>query len=166
MVRKSIKKEQRQRLAIVRVRGLTGVNPDARKTMHLLKLYRKNYCVIVENSDNYIGMLTRIKDFVTFGELDQETFSHLLEKRGRLPAGKPVTPEYIKEKSKTGFEEFVTKFMNFEINIKDVPGLKRFFRLNPPRGGFERKGIKKAYSVGGVLGYRVKEINKLIERML
>ena len=43
---------------------------------------------------------------------------------------------------------------------------KRFFRLNPPRKGWEGKGIKKSYSVGGALGYRGKAINDLIKRML
>ena len=50
---------------------------------------------------------------------------------------------------------------------KDVEGkLKPFFRLSPPRGGFERKGIKKAFTVGGALGYRGPEMSQLIERML
>ena len=50
--------------------------------------------------------------------------------------------------------------------LKDIPGLKRFFRLRPPEKGFERKGIKKTYAVGGVLGYRKDKINELIMRML
>ena len=39
------------------------------------------------------------------------------------------------------------------------------FRLHPPKGGFERRGIKKTFKEGGVLGYRGKEIIKLIEKM-
>ncbi len=43
--------------------------------------------------------------------------------------------------------------------------LKPFFRLSPPRGGFERKGIKKPNSKGGALGAR-KDMDKLIKRMI
>ena len=43
---------------------------------------------------------------------------------------------------------------------------KSYFRLNSPRKGFGRKGIKKSFSVGGALGDRKEKINDLIRRML
>ena len=43
---------------------------------------------------------------------------------------------------------------------------KGFFELAPPKGGFERKGIKKTFIQGGALGYRGKKINDLVKRML
>jgi large subunit ribosomal protein L30 len=50
---------------------------------------------------------------------------------------------------------------------KDPDGkLKKFFSLNPPRGGFERKGIKTPFSSGGALGYRGMKMNELIRRMI
>ena len=50
---------------------------------------------------------------------------------------------------------------------KDTKGnLKKFFSLHPPRGGFERKGIKKPFNLGGVLGDRKEKINNLINKML
>jgi large subunit ribosomal protein L30 len=39
-------------------------------------------------------------------------------------------------------------------------------RLHPPRGGYERKGIKISFNLGGALGYRGDKINKLISKML
>lgn len=52
--------------------------------------------------------------------------------------------------------------------LKEKRGKKedRAIPLCPPRGGFERKGIKMPYSVGGALGYRGKEIAELIKRMV
>lgn len=44
--------------------------------------------------------------------------------------------------------------------------LKPFFRLHPPRGGFERHGIKKTFAEGGVLGDRGTKMNDLIARMI
>ena len=43
---------------------------------------------------------------------------------------------------------------------------KKATALHPPIGGFERKGTKKPYKVGGVLGNRKDAINQLIEKMI
>ena len=45
-------------------------------------------------------------------------------------------------------------------------GVKPVFRLTPPKKGHERKGIKKDYTVGGALGYRASDINKLLLKMI
>jgi len=45
-------------------------------------------------------------------------------------------------------------------------GEQKAYHLNPPRGGYERKGIKMPYTKGGALGYRGKEINALVKRMI
>ncbi|MBD3354645.1 50S ribosomal protein L30 [Candidatus Woesearchaeota archaeon] len=42
----------------------------------------------------------------------------------------------------------------------------KIFRLHPPRKGFERKGIKLPFKVGGALGYRGEKINELIKKMI
>jgi large subunit ribosomal protein L30 len=39
-------------------------------------------------------------------------------------------------------------------------------RLHPPRGGFERKGIKQPFTVGGALGDRKEGINELVRKMM
>lgn len=41
----------------------------------------------------------------------------------------------------------------------------KIYLLNPPRKGFERKGIKVPYSLGGALGPR-DNIDELIKRMI
>ena len=111
-------------------------------------------------------MIDLIKDYVTFGEIDAATFKLLFEKRGRLAGNKPLTEAYLKEKLKTSVADFSNDFMSFKKPLKEIPGLKQFFRLHPPVGGFERKGIKKPYSIGGALGYRKEKINDLIKKML
>jgi len=153
-------------IAIVRVRGQVCVNPDIRHTLHALRLYKKNYCVIVQNSQVFLGMIKKIRDYVTFGELDEGTFAILLKGRGRITSKKPLTAEYLKAKLNTDFTRFAKDFFAFKRDLGDVPGLKHFFKLHPPKGGFERGGIKKAFAVGGALGYRGAAINALIQRMI
>ena len=63
------------------------------------------------------GMAVKLKDYATYGNINDETYSLLVEKRGK----------------------------------KDKEGkIKNIFRLNPPRGGFERKGIKQPFSANSL----------------
>ncbi len=111
-------------------------------------------------------MLNKVKDFITWGEINEATFKELIKKRGKLPGKKPLTEQYLKDKTKLDFDSFTKEFFDFKKEIKDVPGLKPFFTLHPPIHGFERKGIKKEFSMGGALGYRKEKINDLIMRMV
>lgn len=154
------------KIAIVRISGEHGLTKEIKTTFKLLNLHKKYTCVIVPNSPEVIGMLKRIKDYTTWGELNKETISMILEKRGRIHGNQPLTKEYVKEKTKLEFDQLIEEINSDKKKIKDVPGLKSFFRLTPPRGGFERKGTKKPFSIGGVLGYRKEKINDLVKRML
>jgi len=136
------------RLAVIRLRGGISVRFGIKKTLENLRLYRKNYCVVLENTPARRGMLQKAKDFITWGEIDDETYNLLVEKRGEEYAGR--TEDYHKRKY---------------IEVKGKK-LKPYFRLSPPAGGFRRRGIKKPYSVGGDAGYRGEEINELIRRMV
>ena len=44
--------------------------------------------------------------------------------------------------------------------------VQNYFRLHPPRGGFEKRGIKESFTNKGALGYRGAKINILIKKML
>src|SRR3989344_5419118 len=138
------------KIAVVRIRGKAGVNKRIEETLCRLRLYNKYHCVIVNNNKEVIGMLKKIKDYVTWGEVDKDTLVKLFTERGRLPSNK----------------KFSEMLYNGKKQIRDVPGLKPYFRLKPPLRGFERGGIKMPFSMGGVLGYRREKINDLIQRMI
>ncbi|GBF35967.1 MAG TPA: 50S ribosomal protein L30 [Methanothermococcus okinawensis] len=151
--------------AVVRVRGRVGVRRDISDTLKMLRLHKVNHCVVIPETDTYKGMLRKVKDYVTYGEIDKDTLIKLILKRGRLPGDKRVDGEKIKELMGMSVEELAEKIIKGEILLKNTP-LKPVFRLHPPRKGYDKKGIKKPFSVGGALGYRGKEINKLLERMM
>lgn len=160
------KQQQVRRVVIIRIKGTTGLKPEVKQTLKMLRLYRKHTCVIIANSPSYAGMLEKVKETVTWGELDNETCKILLQQRGKLAGKKPLTDEYLKEKLKIEVDEFVHDFMVGKKELRDVPGLKEFFTLKPPTKGFERRGIKIPFSMGGVLGYRKNQINDLVRRMV
>lgn len=151
--------------AVIRVRGTVNVRHDIKKTLQMLRLHRVNHCVIVEENESFKGMLQKAKDYITWGELDKDTLVELIKRRGRLIGDKPVDDEYIKNSTPyKSVEEFAEAILDGKIRYRDLPDIKPVFRLSPPRKGYE--GIKRAYSVGGALGYRGKDINDLIKRMM
>lgn len=154
------------KIAVVQIRGTMGMQQQLRDTLRLLKLPKSHSCVVVSGTPSSLGMLNLLKDYTTWGEIDPETFKLLLEKRGRFVGNKPLTLELFKRSANQDIDAFVQDFFADKKTLKDVPGLKTYFRLKPPRHGFERGGIKKPYSMGGALGYRKKDINDLIRRMI
>ena len=154
------------KVALIRIRGEIGLDKQIKRTLKLLHLYKKHVCSIVDNTDDYVGMLKKVKDYITWGELDKDTFKLLLEKRGKLMKKQQLEEKYLKEKTGFNVEQFASEFISGKQDLKNVPGLKQFFRLMPPKGGFERGGIKKSFAMGGALGYRKEKINELIKKMI
>ena len=154
------------RIAIIQVRGGIGMKNTVKDTLNLLRLHKKNSCSIVNAIPSFLGMINLIKDFVTWGELDKETFKLLIEKRGRLPGNQQLTEEYLRQTANLTFDQFAEQFIDNKKEMKDIPGLKTFFRLKPPVHGYEKKGVKNPFSMGGALGYRKEKINDLIKRMV
>lgn len=139
-------------LAAVRIRGRTMIRTTIEDAMKMMRLYKNNFCVVVPNTPTYIGMLNQAKDYITWGEIDDETFKLLVEKRGEEFHGREAdSKELIK------YNDY------FVVGNKK---LKRYFRLNSPRKGFGRKGIKQSFQRGGTLGYRGAAINDLIKKMI
>jgi len=154
-----------KRIAVIRIRGVIGADKEVKDTLYLLRLRRTNVAVVIDDRDSYMGMIKKVEPWIAWGEINKETFKKLLLKRGRLPGNKRVTEEYIKEKTGMDIDTFVDKFFNFEIELEDV-GIKPFFRLKPPSGGYPRKGIKVPYKLGGAWGYWGEKINDLINKMI
>jgi large subunit ribosomal protein L30 len=151
--------------AVVRVRGKINIKPDIKRTLQLLRLTRTNHCVLIDESINIKGMLQVVKDYISWGEIEKEILSNLLIKRGKLIGDKELTEGYIKSAtSYNSIEKLSEAIIDNKIKYKDIPDIKPIFRLNPPKKGY--KGIKKSFTNNGALGYRGKEINKLIERMI
>ncbi len=151
-------------IGVVRVRGRVHMRTGIKRTLALLGLNRVNrFCVVPEN-DSYKNMLKKVKDYITWGEMNQEMMALILKKRGKTAQSKPITESYLKEKKLKSIEELAEKISNGST-LKAMD-LKPFIALKPPSKGFERKGIKKSYSIGGALGYRGKAINELVKRML
>jgi large subunit ribosomal protein L30 len=151
--------------AAVRVRGIINIKPDIKKTLELLNLTRVNHCVLLEEKPNIKGMLQVAKDYITWGEIDKDVLSKLISSRGKSVGDKVLTEDFLK--SATSFDKFEklsTAIIENKFRYKEIPNIKPIFRLSPPKKGY--KSIKRPFTKKGALGYRGKEINKLIEKMI
>jgi large subunit ribosomal protein L30 len=109
-------------------------------------------------------MLQKAKDYITWGEVSEETFKTLVSERARLPGNKRVTDEYVKENTEyDSVDDLAVAILNGETTLKES-GLKPIFRLNPPRKGYEN--TRRPFTEGGSLGYRSENINELLEKMI
>lgn len=77
----------KMKVAVVRLRGRTGLNADVVRTLELLNLRRINNCVVLDEKPETLGMIRKAKDYITWGYIDAETMKLLAEKRGE--ASKP-----------------------------------------------------------------------------
>ena len=151
--------------AAIRVRGIVNVKPDIKHTLNLLNLTRANHCVILPEDKVTKGMLQIAKDYITWGEIDKEVLSKLIETRGKIKGDKELTKDHIKSStSYDSLDKLSKAIIDGKFKYKEIPNIKPIFRLNPPKKGYE--GIKRSYKKKGALGYRGKDINKLIQKMI
>ena len=71
------------KLAVVLVRGMVKVTKSVKDTLIMLNLPRKNSCAVVEDNTINKGMIMKVKDYVTWGIINEETLKELQEKRGK-----------------------------------------------------------------------------------
>lgn len=155
---------------IIRIRGTVDVRPEVEHTLYLLRLRQRFAASLYHSSlPGLDGMLQKIRDWATWGEIDRDTLIQLIRVRGRLIGDKPITDEWVQKNLGLygGIPELADKILSGEIMYHKLEdkGVKPFFRLHPPRGGF-KGSIKRHYGDGGELGYRGTAINELVRRML
>lgn len=152
-------------LAVIRIRGETGIRPQAQKTTELLRLHRINHMVFVEDTEITRGMLQVAKDYVTWGEVEDSTVELVLMHRAQKKGHQYLDEEELKEDS--GYKTYKTlakAIQSGKIKYKDIRDIVPVIRLNPPKGGYE--AIRKPFKQGGSSGYRGNDINQLILKML
>ena len=112
-------------------------------------------------------MLQKAKDYITWGKATENTVEKMLSERGRMTGDAPLTDDVVKDNTDfKNISEFAKAITSGDSTVKAVPGLKRVFRLHPPRGPKGWGGIKRSFVVGGALGARGEEINNLVDRMI
>lgn len=135
-------------IAAIRMAGEIGLSKKEKANLYNLRLRRKYSCVLIKDR----GLLENVKTWICYGEIDQDTLKLLISTRARKSGNKPVSE---------GADSIIKKLGEGKT-FSDL-GIKPFFRLHPPKGGFKRS--TKLLYPRGILGEN-KDINDLIRRML
>lgn len=151
--------------AVVQIRGDVNMTEAVEDTLEMLNLHGVNQCTLVPETDTYRGMLTKVNDYVAFGEPSDEVLETIIGKRGEPLAGDAtIDDEWIAEQ--TTYEsvgDLASALLAEETTLRDE-GLSPTLRLHPPRGGHD--GIKNPRGTGGQLGtHSTEEIDELLVAM-
>ena len=87
--------------AVVRLRSGINANIEVKDTLKHLRLHKVNHCVLVPEGETYDGMLQKVKDYVTWGEVKPEVLTNMMIKRGKLSGNRKFDNKYIKENTGT-----------------------------------------------------------------
>ncbi|MBI2545566.1 uL30 family ribosomal protein [Candidatus Woesearchaeota archaeon] len=80
---KAAGKDKKDKIAVIRLRGNVTIKTEFEHTMQMLGLYKRNFCVVIPKNAAYLGMVEKVKDHVTWGEIDAAMLKELQDKRGQ-----------------------------------------------------------------------------------
>jgi large subunit ribosomal protein L30 len=151
--------------ALVQLRGEVNIDQEVTDTLEMLNLTRVNHATLVPETPAYRGMVTKVNDFVAYGEPSQETVELLLSRRGEPAAGAgDVDDEWVAEHTDYDDLSGLAAALLAEETTLQEQGLSPTLRLHPPRGGHD--GIKHPTKEGGQLGkHDTAGIDDLLEAM-
>ena len=151
---------------VVRVRGGLLARGDIVETMQFLHLTRPNHATIVPEDREMRGMLNKVQGYITWGEVDADTLTMLLNARGRDPKGRSLgaSKDAAGDASAKPVDVSAVAKQAMEVGLSRVDSVRPLFRLKAPKGGW--RSTKKPYKLGGALGYRGSAINELARRMV
>ena len=89
------------KIAVIQIRGAVKLSKKIKSTLEMLNLKKKNSCIIVEANNVNIGMVNVVKDYVTWGEINEQVIKELLLKRGKIVGNKLLDEDYLLPAMKT-----------------------------------------------------------------
>lgn len=157
--------EARRVFLVVRIRGSAGAPREIKDTLKMLRLTSANRAVLLPDTPSIRGMLRRVINYITWGEPEPSLLAKLLEGRAEERAGVKVGEE-LRRIGVASRGELAERLCRGELSLRELHAIyKPYFRLHPPKLGF-RRSVKRPYADKGEYGYRGREINRLVARMI
>ena len=184
---------------VVRMKGTVNVPRWADLTLESLHLDKKFRATIIPENEQSLGMLRKIKEWVSWSSVDDAFIKEFIEKKGRISSSRLVTTIMATDtvpsttattndadgdngkSNNSGIEnnggngdsqksqnidldKVASTISQNQLYLSKIPGIKPWFALSPPKGGFRKKS-KRSYSQNGILGEN-KELVSLVKRMM
>ncbi len=163
---------------VVRMKGTVNVPRWANLTLENLHLNKKFRATIIPENEQTLGMLRKIKELVSWTSIDDAFIKEFVEKKGRVSASRLITTQLRLKQNRSDnnrnsennelqnadISQVVSTLSQNQTYLSKISGIKPWFALNPPKGGFKKKS-KRSYSQNGILGDN-KELISLVKRMM
>lgn len=149
---------------IVRMKGQVDVPYWAKTTLKLLHLDKKFRATIIPAKENTLGMLNKVKHYVSWQEVGVSLTKKLIEKKGRKEGYQKITSKDLANLGFKNKEELAKSLAEGKSSLSKLKPLKPWFALAPPKHGFKRN-TRKLYGEGGILGHN-KDLGSQIKNMI
>ncbi len=149
---------------VLNLHGKINSSAPVRKALGELKVERKFSASVVTDDANTVGMLKLCKDYVAWSPVDVELLTTLLKERGMVSTTSRLGTEALSAMGFKKHQDLAEKMVKEQLRLSQVKGVRPFFRLAPPKGGF-KVSLRRQFSESGLLGSNSK-LSELVRRML
>ena len=151
-------------LLVVNIHGAINSSSGVRKAMTEMKVIRKYTASVVTDDATTVGMLKLCKGYLAWAQADLELVSLLLKKRGMVSESRSLDPASVKALGYKDHDDMAEKMFKAGVRLSALRGVRPFFRLAPPRGGF-RTSTRRQFGERGTLGPNP-NLPEIVRRML
>ena len=102
--------------AVIRLRGSVNMHKKNNDTLDMLKLHKVNHCVLVREDATYKGMLKKVENWITWGEVSSDVEKMLKEKRGKGKIFRLSPPSHGLKSTKIHFPKGDLGYRGDKIN--------------------------------------------------
>ncbi len=154
------------KLLVVNLHGQINVPHATRETLVQLGLGKRFSAVVVGDDPVSKGSVHLCKDYVAWSPIDEELLTAILKSKGKVSNSRPLDDEALKAMGFKTHAELAKAIMSGKETdtLSAVRGMKPFFGLSPPKGGFKRSS-RRQFKQGGILGENPR-LPDIVRRMI
>ena len=153
------------KLLVVNLHGLINVPRGTRETLIQLGIGKRFAAAVVGDDPVSKGSVHLCKDYVAWAPIDADLLAEMLKSRGKVSNSKVLDDEALKAMGFKTHADLAQAIIKGETTDRlSSKGLKPFFGLSPPKGGFKRSS-RRQFREGGILGDNP-QLAEIVRRML
>ncbi len=151
-------------LLVLNLHGKINSSAPVRKALEELKVDHKFSATVVTDDAPTLGMLKLCKDYLAWSPIDQDLLLTLLKKRGMVSTTAKLDAAALSGLGFKKHEDLAAKMVKEGQRLSAVHGVRPFFRLAPPKGGFHQS-LRRQFTEKGTLGSNPK-LSEIVRRMV
>lgn len=146
------------------MKGTVNIPYWAELTLANLHLNKRFRATLIPENEQTLGMLRKIKEIVSWASVDESFVKDFIQKHGRVSSSLKLANVDKDLMKSYDLDKIVHSITKNDVFLSAIEGIKPWFALNPPKGGFKKKS-KLSYSQDGILGEN-KDLLELVKRMM